>query len=69
LPSNLAYQLAGIWAKLDFADECVDALDGEWHGSEHIKAIRIAFQYNPEAEWHTAYIAGIQAMPRLCMLA
>jgi hypothetical protein len=69
LPSDLAHQLAGIWAKLDFADECMATRDDEWDGPEHIKALRIAFEYDPKTDWHTAYITGIHDMPRLCMLA
>jgi hypothetical protein len=67
LPSELAHQLAGILAKLDFADECMDTLDDEWHG--HLKAIRIVFDYDPQTGWHTAAIAGIHDVPRLCVLA
>ncbi|MGO9899023.1 MAG: hypothetical protein ACLP0J_04875 [Solirubrobacteraceae bacterium] len=46
----------------------MDALDREWH-AEHIKAIRIAFECDPQTDWHTAYVTGIRDAPRLCVLA
>jgi hypothetical protein len=63
------HPLAGIAAKLNRANESLDALRSDWRDTNNERPFRVAFEFDAQSEWHTAYIAGANTTPRLSVLA